>query len=445
LINELVAHTDTGLDPPFESNDRIELYNPTEAPIVLDAHWFLSDNFALPEKWNIPSGTTIPAKGWIAFDEDDFHPNRTAGFGLDKAGEQLLLSYRAGGATDRVVDCVAFKGQANGASWGRYPDGDRYFQTVALTLGAANQLPAPSVWVQELMYHPKAVEGHDAEAELEYIMLTNGSAQTISFCNPDETPQTWRMGGGVQYSFAPDASIAPNESLWIVPFDPANGASKAFFCSTYGLDSATAHLVGPYSGELANTGERIVLEYPQASDDPNLPEDISWIIVDEIIWLDEAPWPKEVDGSGWPLVRVGAAGNDPQSWVGGNDMDNDGLPDAWEKQYRPNLDDLGAGDFDGDGLLDTEEYIAGTNPDNPDSTLEVRAQNLSTNGIVIHWDAVTNRTYRVFWTSNLTESAILLKPDLAYPATSYTDQIHQTESAGFYFIDVQTNEYESSF
>jgi hypothetical protein len=119
LINELVAHTDTGLDPPFESNDRIELYNPTEAPIVLDAHWFLSDNFALPEKWNIPAGTILPAKGWIAFDEDDFHPNRTAGFGLDKAGEQLLLSYRAGGPTDRVVDSVSFKRQANGASWGR--------------------------------------------------------------------------------------------------------------------------------------------------------------------------------------------------------------------------------------------------------------------------------------------------------------------------------------
>jgi hypothetical protein len=153
LINEIIAHTDTGLPPPYDSNDRIELYNHTDSPVVLDGNWYLSDTVIALKKYNLPSGIEIPAKGWKIFDEDDFHPDRISGFGLDKAGEQVVLSYCPPGEWGRVADCADFKGQANGASWGRWPDGDAFFQTLEPTAGSANELPDPGIRIQELMYN----------------------------------------------------------------------------------------------------------------------------------------------------------------------------------------------------------------------------------------------------------------------------------------------------
>ena len=48
------------------------------------------------------------------------------------------------------------------------------------------------------------------------------------------------------------------------------------------------------------------------------------------------------------------------------DTDADGLPDSWELHYFGDLTTSdGTGDFDGDGLNDYYEYLAGTNPTNP--------------------------------------------------------------------------------
>ncbi|MBX3746801.1 MAG: hypothetical protein KF833_15940 [Verrucomicrobiae bacterium] len=50
-----------------------------------------------------------------------------------------------------------------------------------------------------------------------------------------------------------------------------------------------------------------------------------------------------------------------------SDSDGDGLPDEWELQYFGNLDQGPGGDFDNDGLTNLEEYLAGTDPTNPDT------------------------------------------------------------------------------
>ncbi|HOG49577.1 MAG TPA: hypothetical protein PKY10_03220, partial [Lentisphaeria bacterium] len=44
------------------------------------------------------------------------------------------------------------------------------------------------------------------------------------------------------------------------------------------------------------------------------------------------------------------------------DSDGDGMPDWWELSHFGNLDRNGLDDFDGDGLIDYYEYLAGTNP-----------------------------------------------------------------------------------
>ena len=440
LIGEVIAHTDTGQAPPFDSNDKLELHNPTDAVITLDANWHLGDDVEDPLGWNIPEGTIIPAKGWVVFDEDDFHPGRTSGFGLDKAGEQVVLSHRPGGGMDRVVDCVEFKGQANGASWGRYPDADAYFQTLEPTPGTTNRLPSiPSIRIAEVMYNPRPLEGFNADEVLEYILLTNRSSQAVVLVGEAIT-NTWRINSAVDYTFASGTSMAAGEQLWLVPFDPATeGGKKQTFCQTYGLDAATVRLLGPYSGDLSNGGERLALECPQASDDISKPDDISWIIIDEATWVDEAPWPEAADGMGVPIRRNGSAGNDPHSWQIPYDFDADGLPDEWELDRRPVLDDFGSGDFDGDGQGDWAEYIAGTDLTRSSSLFELDVGKSGALGYELEWHSVSGRVYSVLWSSNLYSEFTPIAESVEYPRNSYTDQIYNAREAGFYRIGVWTH------
>ena len=44
------------------------------------------------------------------------------------------------------------------------------------------------------------------------------------------------------------------------------------------------------------------------------------------------------------------------------DSDSDGLWDAWEMEYFGNLNQTAAGDPDGDGLTNAQEFIANTDP-----------------------------------------------------------------------------------
>jgi hypothetical protein len=82
------------------------------------------------------------------------------------------------------------------------------------------------------------------------------------------------------------------------------------------------------------------------------------------------------------------------------DKDNDGLPDWWEAAngLNPNSaagDDGAAGDLDGDGISNYDEFLAGTDPDDANSALEVMALGADGGQAEIMWQAVPNRNYRV--------------------------------------------------
>ncbi len=293
LLNEITAHTDTGLAPPFDSNDGIELYNPTASTIDLSG-WGLSDDRDDLTQFIIPNSTTIAAGGFIVFDENDFHTDRTNGFGLNKSGEQVYLFDPARG----VADAIRFKGQENGIARGRYPDGSNYWVATRPTPGSTNQ-PCPLPFrISELMYHPFPPAG----SEMEYIVIENIEGASASLEN---TVGSYRIDGGVSYTFPAGLSLAAGEKIRVVSFDPAvDTVLLAQFRLRYGL-SPTDSVYGPYEGELSNRGERVALERPQASDDPLNPLDISWAVVDELYYFDQSPWPTSADGAGHPLVRTG--------------------------------------------------------------------------------------------------------------------------------------------
>jgi len=311
MLNEVVAHTD--FTSEFDSNDWIELQNATESTFTFGVNWFLSDDRTNLTKWMIPPGRVIPAHGFITFDEQTgFHNPTNIGFGLNKAGEEVLLSHLPGGGLDRVVDAVAFKAQENDWSLGRSPDaGDFWYALTPRTRDVSNAPPQFHVMISELMYHPPDIGGTNDNALDEFIELFNSTGIPIALFN---TNGGWRIDGGVSFTFPNGVTLPGLARLLVVNFSPTNAAQSNAFRSTYGIAS-NLPMYGPYtSGKLANSSGRVAIEKPQA---PDLPGDsISWVIVDEVIYGDQDPWPLAADGFGPSLHRQDMLrhGSDPANW-----------------------------------------------------------------------------------------------------------------------------------
>ena len=125
MINEILAENATiNSDELGEFDDWIELYNPGDAPADL-AGTYLSDSETLPTLWPFPDGASVPAHGFLlvwcddATGTDGLH----ASFKLDKAGDQVLISYVHGSADPVRIDWVQFGAQQADLSAARVPDG----------------------------------------------------------------------------------------------------------------------------------------------------------------------------------------------------------------------------------------------------------------------------------------------------------------------------------
>jgi hypothetical protein len=96
-----------------------------------------------------------------------------------------------------------------------------------------------------------------------------------------------------------------------------------------------------------------------------------------------------------------------------------GTPYSWLLQYDlDGTDDLL--DSDQDGLLTWEEYIAGTDPTNSASVLQVHSIRSSASGIVVTWQSVAGKSYSIITNANLTAP----NPDVA--VSNITGQANST-------------------
>ncbi|MCE9614552.1 MAG: S8 family serine peptidase [Lentisphaerae bacterium] len=132
-----------------------------------------------------------------------------------------------------------------------------------------------------------------------------------------------------------------------------------------------------------------------------------------------------------------------------------GVPEMWLAAYgltNAQPESEAQADRDADQMAAWEEYIAGTDPTNPSSRFEISAiRSLGTNrqelamstqtvllvsGHVLEWPSVSDRTYRVFYATNLAAGFVSLSPDL--PATPPVNRLTNALPAGrgFYRLDV---------
>lgn len=87
-----------------------------------------------------------------------------------------------------------------------------------------------------------------------------------------------------------------------------------------------------------------------------------------------------------------------------SDTDLDGIDDDWEIANFGNLTTVNAtSDYDGDGFLDINEYLAGTQPTNTGSALTAQGDDsgMSGDAFIVKWSSVSGKSYTLQVCTNL--------------------------------------------
>ena len=319
VINEVLTNTDGQL------TDTIELYNPYEAEVDVGG-WFLSDSTTF-DKFRIPTGTKIAARGFLTFDERDFNPNGewnsestlVAGekdFSLSgsKGDEVWLVEADGKGNAIRVLDKVSFGPAFSGVSFGRWPDGakDGILPASSVTLGSPNTSPyVGSVIISEIHYNP----GDQPNADnLEFIEIQNAGETAVALSG-------WELDGGVEFAFAEGMELASSGHLLVVGFDVTDVAILQAFRQHYGLQADAVSIIGPWKGGLSNSGETLFLKRRDTTAEQMVDEESGdsfypLVIEDIVSYSDGGQWPSRPDGKGHSLERKDPAvwGGNPENW-----------------------------------------------------------------------------------------------------------------------------------
>ncbi len=345
VINEILAHTDLPLV------DYIEIFNNSGLAVDISGCW-LTDS---PDtnKFRIPDGTMLPARGFLVFDETQL------GFLLEANGETVFL---VSSNQSRVLDALRFDGQANGVAYGRFPDGTPALQELqALTPGTTNAPPLTrAIVITEIMYNPLSGENDD-----EFVELHNDGEAAVALGG-------WRFISGIDYTFPAGTTLGAGSYLVV-----AKNASR--LTTNYpGLNSA--NLIGDYGGSLANSGERLALAMPDFGFTTNGTEIITnrfFIVVDEVTYVDGGRWGRWADGGGSSLELRDAHSDNR---AGANWVDSDDTAkSAWTTVEFTGLLDNGSGVADrvqvmllgaGEALVDDVEVIVAGQNRVPNSTFE---------------------------------------------------------------------------
>ncbi len=338
VVNEVMAR---GADDVAGNGPgSIELVNFTDREVNVSG-WYLStsrDDLSALAEARVPAATSLPPGGYVVLSTADL------GLSLSPTGGELFLSAsHPDGSFSGYIAAVSYSAVEAGATVGRHETstGLEFFPLNSPTLGEANAAPrTPQIAINEVHYHP--IEDQDED---EFIELVNTTASPIDISG-------WELTGinapnGQDDFFFPNGSIVPASGyLLIVPTDPE------IYRVALDIDPA-ATIVGPFGGQLSNTGERLRLLKPTR----DAPE--GFTVVDMVRFNDRAPWPESPDGEGSSLERRTATefGNEVLNWASSKPLG--GTPGAINSVSDPALQ-LGfqvPGDINQDARLNVSDPI----------------------------------------------------------------------------------------
>ena len=288
VINELLAHTENPAVPDF-----IELYNHSALTNDLSG-CILTDDPAV-SKFVIPSGTLIGPGGFVYFERAQLS------FGLRAEGETVYLLKPD---RSRVLDAVQFEAQADGVSYGRWPDGANDFYALATrTPGAANSpISISDIVINELMYHP--LSGNDDD---QFIELYNQSTNPVSLAN-------WQFTSGVTFTFPTNVTLAPDGYL-VLARNVTNLLAKY-------ANLNSGNTLGNFSGKLSHNGERVSLAKPQLLNGVTT----LYVVEDEVNYGTGGRWGHWAAGGGSSLELIEPRGNHrlAANWADSDDTQKSG-------------------------------------------------------------------------------------------------------------------------
>ncbi len=335
VINEILAHTD---DPLL---DYIELYNHGNTPVDISGCILTDDpdtNIFL-----VPANTIIPARGFVFFEQNQLN------FSLSSGGETIYFRSDDDDETS-VLDALQFEAQANGVSFGRYPDGAKEFYPMqARTKGTNNSaILVRDIVINEIMYKPISADEND-----EYVELYNKGTSAVNVGN-------WRFTAGIDLTIPANTIIGSNGYLVVAK-------SKTNLLARHPNLNMT-NTVGDFDGSLANRGERLALAMPdqvtRTNNQGQLETNTIYIVVDEVTYGIGGQWGQWANEGGSSLELIDPRGNHrlAHNWADSDETTNA----PWTTIEATGVMDLGASTAnffeilalnEGEWLVDNVEVI----------------------------------------------------------------------------------------
>ena len=330
VINEVLAHTENPAVPQF-----IELYNHSD--LTNDLSGCILTDDPTTNRFVIPTGTLLGPNGFVAFNQEQL------GFSLDGAGGTVYLIKPDG---SRVLDAMQVEPQADGVSFGRWPDGAEDFYPLSSNTPGTNN---SAIWIgdiviNELMYDP--ISGNDDD---QYIELYNQGTNTVSLAN-------WQFSSGISFIFPANTTLGPNAYLVL-----ARNQTNLF--AKY-PNLSPANTLGDYGGRLSHKGERVALAMPQllrVNGVNGATTNVIYVVEDEVTYGTGGRWGQWSHGGGSSLELINPNTNHRLAY---NWTDSDETAKSvWTNLEYTGVLDLG-GNYGGSpinlvqiGLLDVGECL----------------------------------------------------------------------------------------
>jgi hypothetical protein len=121
------------------------------------------------------------------------------------------------------------------------------------------------------------------------------------------------------------------------------------------------------------------------------------------------------------------------------DLNGNGLPDAWERLFFGQTGVDPSADPDGDGLTNLDEYKAGTNPNDFQSQFRFIRITQQAGGVLLEWPSVTNRIYSVLRSPDILTGFQVLggNRQATPPLNSHLDVTATPPGPYFYLLRLQ--------
>ena len=133
-MNEIYSR---GGSTTYADPDWIELYNSGDVAADISGYkiYDTGGNSGTKPKMTLPTGASIPAKGYYVVVTDISSTIDPSGFGLSSGGEEVWLEDKSG---SKIDDCT-FPSMLETQTYSRIPDGGTWALTNTMTRGTANK------------------------------------------------------------------------------------------------------------------------------------------------------------------------------------------------------------------------------------------------------------------------------------------------------------------